>query len=236
MRRDARALQIVFRQTRLDHANTKPLGPRRLIRRRLARLDQAFQAAGSGRVVVDALIVQGDGQGAEEVGPQAARTDEAVLHPHDRPLEGVGGGADLRRLLAGPPDQLAARGARMGDGGAGSPEIADAALGRVQQTAHRRPLGRGETDGGPVARQPVGPVAQGDQPLQRLFGLASLAGHRIDVAGVGDQRRRRDLLQITRCAPLSGLHRVGRKPPAGIEGRAEAAHRQTAQQGFEPQG
>ncbi|MNI44372.1 hypothetical protein D3C73_987450 [compost metagenome] len=62
-----------------------------------------------------------------------------------------------------------------------------------------------------------------------------MAGDGIDIAGVGDQGRRRDLFQIARGAAPSSLHGVCRQPPSGIEGRAEAAHRQAPQQRLEPQ-
>ena len=123
----------------------------------------------------------------------------------------------------------------MGGGPRRRHEIAHPRLGRVQQAAHRRAFGRGEADGGPGARQPVGPVAQGDQPLQRLFGLAPIAGDGIDIAAVADQGGGGDLLHRARHAASARVHGVGRQAPAGIEGRPETADRQAPQQGFEPQ-
>ena len=123
----------------------------------------------------------------------------------------------------------------MGGGARRRHEIAHRRLGRIQQAAHRRTLGRREPDRRPRPRQPVGPVPQGDQPLQRLFGLASLARYRIDIAAVGDQGGGGDLFDGPRDAAPSGLDRIGRQAPAGIEGRAETPHRQAAQQGLEPQ-
>ncbi len=229
------AHEIVFRHSGLDHAATQATGALDLIRRQGRLLDQGFQTAGTARVVIDPQVVQRDGQGAEEVRTQALGADEAVLDPHRRAVEGGGGDAHRLGLLARPPGQAAAGRGGVADRGARRADEADPALGAVQQATDRAALGRGETGQGPVARQPIRAVAQGDQTLQHLFGLTPTARDGIDVAAVGDQGGGGDLFDRPRHAPAAGVDGVRRQPPAGIEGRAETGDRQPTQQGLEPQ-
>ena len=106
--------QIVFAQRRLNDAGAQAGGAGEQYRVSLAALDQAFQPRGAGGVVVDALVIQRDRQGLDEVRAEAARTDEPVLHTDHRASEGGCRRGEVGVLLSRPDQQVPTGGKRHG--------------------------------------------------------------------------------------------------------------------------
>jgi hypothetical protein len=189
-----------------------------------------LQVAGAVGVVVDAAAVEHPGDRIDQVGPQAHRTQKAILHMQQGQPAALHGPQQPRPAPAPPDRHQGGRPPRS------LPGKAEAQAPHRQEAAQHALLPGGEAEGLDRLRQRAAQAAlQADGRDQGFWGAGQVAVG-IDVERRLHQGGMHQIGQLRGpglAPPLGGRLAIQGEAPAGVEGHAEAVHRPAPEQGLE---
>ncbi len=151
--RDFGAGEVVFGDAGGDDAGGEGVGAGKDFRREGFGLQQVFEIAGGGGIIIEPARIDDDRAGRDELGAKAGGADEAILDLVDRDVGGGGGFGETGGGARGPGGNGAAGFCRKRYGGGSGRAVGEVATDEVADAAAFPQRDAGEAGDGNGARQ-----------------------------------------------------------------------------------